>query len=133
MSMINYDSGPLIVSGTGATNDLHNVGVGTFTSKDLDNFFRKGIKLTGNISAISGGASVLVSIEGKDPVSGQYTTILVSAAKTGTGAFTLTVYPGIAASANVSASDILPKTWRVKVVVSVAGNVTMTLGAAVLV
>lgn len=44
----------------------------------------------------------------------------------------LTVYPGVAAVANVSANDVLPKTFQIQAVVAVGGNVTATIGASLI-
>ena len=46
------------------------------------------------------------------------------AAQTATGTKMLTIYPGIAETANVSVSDVLPKTWRV--VATQSGSTSMT-------
>lgn len=48
------------------------------------------------------------------------------------GTVVLRVYPGIAASANVAASDALPRSWRVRVVHSGPGNFTYTANAQLL-
>lgn len=104
--------------------------VGTYNSADQGNLVRRGVKLTIDVTAITG--SLTVTIQSKDPVSGKYTTLLQSAALAGVGTTTLTVYPAIAAVANVSASDVLPATWRVSAVVA-GTNVTATVGASLIV
>ena len=98
----------------------------TQTSADQLNVNARGVKITLNVTTIGTG-SLVTTIQVKDPVSGVYTTVLTSAAVTTNTSATYTVYPGITATANVSASDILTRTWRV----SVAGaNVsTFTVGA----
>ena len=73
----------------------------------------KGVKLAINISAFT-GSSVTFTLEGLDPISGTAYTLLASAAKSGTGAFTLTLYPGVTETANVDQSDVLPIWWRIK-------------------
>lgn len=66
------------------------------------------------ISALTGTTPTLtVTIQGKYPVSGTYYTLLASAALNATGFTRLTVYPGLPATANVSANDLLCDTWRV--------------------
>lgn len=104
--------------------------VGTYVSADQGNAARRGVKLTIDITAITG--SLTVTVQAKDPVSGKYTTILASAALAATGTTTLTVYPGIAVAANASASDVLPATWRVSAAVG-GTNATATIGASLIV
>lgn len=71
----------------------------------------QGIRLTINLSAFT-GTSVTFTLQGIDPISGNAYTLLESAAKNATGTFTLTLAPGIAASSNVAAQDILPSQWK---------------------
>jgi hypothetical protein len=105
------------------------------TSTDQTNFEGRGLKLVIDVTAISGtSATLTVTIQGKDPVSGKYFNILVSAGLTATGTTVLTVYPGAAVSANVSANDILPKTWRVSYTITgTTPSVTATIGAVVII
>ena len=101
---------------------------GTLTSSDLPNECA-GLHLVVDITAISGTSPTLtVTIEGKDMTSGKYYTILASAALNATGTTVLRVYPGLAASANVTANDALPACWRVK---AVAGGTTPTITATI--
>ena len=74
----------------------------------------------------------MARIEGKDLISGKYYTVLASAAITGTGTTVLKVYPGITASANASASDILPRTWRVTATHANTDSITYSVGASVI-
>lgn len=104
---------------------------GTVTSADQTNFNGRGVKLGINVTADSAGtALVVVTIQGKDIVSGQYYTILSSASIAAVGFSTLQVYPGITATANVAANDILPRTWRVSITVSGAGTASATVGSS---
>lgn len=76
--------------------------------------YYKGLKVTINLSAIT-GTSVTFTLEGLDPISGLSSgTLLASAAKTATGTFTLTIYPGLTETANVDSADVLPLWWRIK-------------------
>jgi hypothetical protein len=68
-----------------------------------------------NVSAAPGVDTVTLSIEGKDPVSGTYYTVLAAAARVATGMDVLQVQPGGAVTANVSANASLPDTYRIKV------------------
>lgn len=88
---------------------------------DLQNYEARGVKVVINISAITGtGPTYTVTIQGKDVASGQYYTLLASAALNATGTTVLTVFPGAPASANVSANDALPANWRI--ITAVAGT-----------
>ena len=90
-----------------------------------------GIVLVVNITAITGTSPTLtVTIQGKDAASGQYYTILASTALTTTGTTVLRVFPALTASANATANDVLPPTWRV--LYAIGGTtpaVTATVGA----
>lgn len=108
--------------------------VGTNSANQTNASFR-GVILTVNITALGGTSPTLtVTIEGQDPVSGGYYTVLASAALSATGLTTLVVFPGVAVTANESASTPLPVTWRVAT--AIAGTspaVTATIGAALIV
>lgn len=82
-------------------------------SADQSGALLRGLKVGINCTAVTGTSPTLaVTIQGKD-LSGTYFTILTSANITTTGFTLLSVYPGITATANVSASDFIPPTWRV--------------------
>ncbi|SRR5579885_18738 len=100
-------------------------------STDYVNGYGRGVKVVINITAISGTSPTLtVTIQGKDPTSGQYWTILASAALTATGTTVLTVYPALTAAANTVANDVLPPNWNLKWVVGGTGpSVTATISA----
>ena len=91
----------------------------------------RGVSVAVNITAITGTSPTLtVTIQGQDPVSGAYYTVLESAALSATGLTILTVRPGIAASANVAAAAIMPLYWRI--LYAIGGTtpaVTATVGA----
>src|SRR5437016_5521673 len=85
-----------------------------------------------NVTAISGTSPTLtVTIQGKDQASGQYYTILASAALNATGFTLLSVAPGIPAVANASANAVMPSTFRVSYTIGgTTPSVTATIGAA---
>lgn len=89
-----------------------------------------GIHAIINIAAITGTTpSLTVTVEGFDPVSATYYTLLASAALTATGQTVLKIFPAATAAANLAASDIIPDTIRVRA--TVAGTtpaVTATVG-----
>lgn len=60
------------------------------------------------------GTSVTFTLYSVDPNSGNETSMLASAAKTGTGTFIMTIGPGVATVSNVALSDIAPRTLRLK-------------------
>jgi hypothetical protein len=86
-----------------------------------------GCKVHLRVSAVPGVDTVQVVIEGKDSLSGLYYTILQGAVQVAAGLFVYTVYPGVAAVANVSASDVLPDTYRVRVVHSAGTAFTYSM------
>jgi hypothetical protein len=133
MSQINFNAGQSLIVSPAGGKGLVNPGTGTYVSAIQNNMFRNGVKLVVDITAISGSATLTVTIQGYDQVSGKFYTILTSAALAATATTVLTVYPSIAAAANTAANDVLPTSWRVQAVVAVAGTVTATIGAALLV
>lgn len=101
---------------------------GTYVTSDFDNPHGDAITAAVDITAVTG--SLTVTIQGKDPASGKYYTILASAALAAVATTVLRVFPGAAVTANVSANDVLPKTWRVQYVVA-TGPVTATIGGSI--
>lgn len=77
-----------------------------------------------NVTLDPGTASVTPSIEGKDPVSGVFYTILTGAAVAATGITVMRVGPTIIAAANVAANAMLPAEFRVSVAVADAESLT---------
>lgn len=122
----NTDTGALI------THTAASAGV---NGSDMLNLNGRGIKLVIDITAITGtGPTLTVTIQGKDPTSGKYFTILASAALGAVATTVLTVYPGLTAAANVAANDILPRSWRV--ITAIGGTtpaVTATIAASLVV
>lgn len=75
-----------------------------------------------NVTAVSGGASVVVKIYGYDPLTGTTHLILESAAITATGLTVLRVAPGLTPDANLTVNDFLPSNIKVDVEHSVPGS-----------
>lgn len=94
---------------------------------DLSNPGWRGVQIYIKTTAFTSG-TYTPHIQGKDPVSGDYYDILVGAAISGTGNVTLTVYPGITATSNVSASTVLPQTWRLQMVGASTPSMTFSAG-----
>jgi hypothetical protein len=98
-------------------------------SADFKNYGAKGLHLIIDITAITATPLVTVTIKGKDPVSGKYYTLLASTALAAVATTVLKVYPGLTAAANLVASDVLPRDWRVEVTVGDADSATYSIGA----
>jgi hypothetical protein len=103
----------------------------TQTGTDQTNLGQRGLKLVVDMTTVGTG-SITCELDGKDTVSGKYYSQLTGLAITTNSTNVYTLYPGIAAGANVSASDILPVTWRVKCIANNANATIYTVGASVI-
>lgn len=112
---------------------ISNMAAGSINA-DQVNYNGRGVQLGINVTAITGtNPTLVVTIRGRDAVSGQYYNLLSSVSITATGFTRLVVYPGIPTTANVSQSDVLPRTWNVLATVGGTGvSVTATIGASVI-
>jgi hypothetical protein len=97
------------------------------TIADRTNDHCKGVVVCVSVTS-AGTGSITAKIQGKS-ATGLYYDILSSAAITTNSTNTLTVYPGITATSNVSASDVLPRTWRVVVTANNSNSVTYSVDA----
>jgi len=88
---------------------------GATNSSEFNAPWAKGIKLFIDVSADTGSGTIVVKLQDKDPLSGNWVDIAgaTTATLTGTGTVTVTMYPGIAETANVSVSDILGDDFRI--------------------
>lgn len=86
-----------------------------------------------NITATSATPSVILSIEGKDPLSGSFYNIIDSAAITITGTATIQVGHNIIAAANLAANEMLPAEFRVTATHGDADSITYSLSVVHLV
>jgi hypothetical protein len=77
-----------------------------------------------------GTASITPSIQGKDPISGSFYTILTGAAVAATGTTVMRVGPTIIAAANVAANAMLPAVFRVAVAVADAESMTYSFSVS---
>lgn len=59
--------------------------------------------------------TVTLTIQGKDPGSGKYYTLLAGAAVGSVSTNVYKVGPGLPVASNVSANDVLPTVWRVSI------------------
>jgi len=87
----------------------------------------RGIKAFLDVTAVPGIDTVQLVIEAKDALSGKYVALLSAAARVATGTDMLTVYPGVAVTANVSASDVVPDIYRARVIHSAGTSFTYSL------
>ena len=92
----------------------------------------RGVHLVIDCTTSADTPSVVFTIQGYNPLGDDYYTILASAAVTGAATTVLRVYPGLAASANVSVSDCLPELWRVNAVHADADSITYSVCANLL-
>lgn len=79
---------------------------------DITRTSERGIQVIINVTVVPGVDTVTFTIQGKDNV-GVYYTLLASAALVGTGTVVMTICPGCAVTANVSANTIVPDVYRV--------------------
>lgn len=90
---------------------------------DLENIGHKGAVVVIDVTSITGTTpTATFTLQGKDPASGKYYTILASSALNATGTTTLKVHPGLTAAANSVANDIVPRCFRV--ICTTGGTVT---------
>lgn len=88
----------------------------------------RGIKVVLDVTSVPTVDTVQLVIENKDPTSGKYVNVLSAAARVAAGTDTLTVYPGGAVAANVSANDEIMDTYRIRVVHSAGTPFTYSVG-----
>jgi hypothetical protein len=95
----------------------------TASSPDQTNYNGRGVHVILDVTASADTPSIVLKIEGKD-AAGNYYTLLEGAAVTGDSTNVYKVMPWIAAVANVSAADLVPRTWRVTVTHADADSIT---------
>lgn len=98
-------------------------------SNDQNNANCRGITIFINATAVTG--TLTVTLQGKDPFSNVYYTLLASAAIAINSNVQMTVYPGVLAVTNLAANVPLPSTWRVVAAIA-TGPVTATIGAVLI-
>lgn len=103
----------------------------TQTGTDQTNYNHRGIHVVLDMTTVGTG-SVTLSIEGKDVVSGKYYAILTGAAVTTNSTNVYKIYPGLTGAANATASDILPRTFRITVTANNANSATYSVGASLI-
>jgi len=90
----------------------------------------RGVKVFIDATAKADTPSVTFSIQERDPVGGDFKTILTSAAVTDaiTAPVVLTVYPGCVAVTNLVLNEPLPREWRVMATHADADSLTYSVG-----
>lgn len=85
-----------------------------------------------NVSTVSGTAPTLgVTIQGQDPVSGQWVNIGSTANITAAGLTVLSIHPSLTAAANVAIATMLPRTLRaIWAIGGTTPSFTFSVGAA---
>jgi len=96
---------------------------------DQRNPYARGLHLVIDITQLTATQTVTVTIQGKDPLSGKYYTILASTALAAVATTVLKVYPGLPVAANSTANDILPRDWRVAITLANGLSTTFSVGA----
>jgi hypothetical protein len=101
-------------------------------TSDQVNAYHRGVRIHIDATALSATPSVVFTVQGKS-ASGDYYTLLASAAVTATGDTFLYIYPGATAAANTIANLALPPVWRVSAVAGDADSLTYSIGAELLI
>lgn len=101
----------------------------TTSSVDIINYNHRGIIFFLNVTVASGTGGLQLSIQVKDPISGQYVGLnALPAAVTTTGIRAYSFYPGISAVGTQGTSGALSRTFRVQVIVGDATSYTYSVG-----
>ena len=103
--------------------------IATTNSPDIANLGANGVHVVIDVTAVTATPSVVPTVQGKDPVSGKYYTLLVGAAITATGTTVLKVFPSATAVANLAANDIVPELFRVIMTHGDADSITYSVSA----
>ncbi len=114
------------------TADPTGLGAGIYVTEEMHNPGARGVDIF-LVSTSSGAGTVTAKVQKKDPASGTWIDLTsgATASQADPGSAILTIYPGIAETANVSVSDHLGLTWRLHVTVATAA-VTFSAGAVYL-
>lgn len=83
-----------------------------------------------DVTAVTATPALTVTIQGKDPASGKYYTILASTAIATVSTTVLKVGPAFTAAANLVANDMIPSIWRVTVTHGDTDSATYSVGAS---
>ncbi len=95
------------------------------------NLRARGVIVSINVS-VAGTGSITTAIERFEPSTGTWVAMLTSAAITTAVRTELTIYPGFTPAANVTASAVLPRLWRVSVTHGNANAISYSVGVSTL-
>lgn len=101
----------------------------TVSSPDITAYGKQGLIVIFDVTAVhASGSDVKCKIEGKDPASGKYYTILESASVITVSTNTYRVNTLLTASANLIAKDMMPETFRFTMTHANANSTTYSVG-----
>lgn len=104
---------------------------GTLVTPDQLNPTGSGMNLAVDITVIT-TATVTVTVQGKDELSGKYYTLLATTALAAVATTAIQIFPGAVVTANVSANAMLPNTYRIQAVLGgAATQVNATIGGSI--
>jgi hypothetical protein len=99
-----------------------------YASSDQDGAEIEFLHVVIDVTAVTATPALTVRIQGKDPASGKYYDILVSAVIATVSTTVLRVGPGLTAAANLVANDMIPSVWRVTVTHGDTDSATYSVG-----
>lgn len=99
----------------------------TQTSPEFRNEYGCGAEIYFNMTAVGTG-NVTLTVQGKDPTSLVFYTVLSGAAVATNGFIKYQIFPGAATTANVSVNDLMPFIWRIVVTANNANPTTYSAG-----
>jgi hypothetical protein len=102
----------------------------TNNSADLTNYNAKGVVIYFNVSVVPGTDTVTLSVEGKDPVTGNYGVLFTATAiATTIQPARYVLYPGASGAGPTGVLAIpIPRTWRIKITHSAGTSFTYAVG-----
>lgn len=99
-----------------------------YAGADIPTGGARAVEVVVDVSVIP-SSNITITIKGKDPVSGNYYTLLAGAAISTVSTNVYRVGPGLPATANVSANANLPENILVSVAVGDTTSITYSIGA----
>lgn len=102
--------------------------IATPEAVQADDGFVKGIQVIIDVTAIAATPSVVPTIDGFDPLSGNWYNLLTGAAITATGTTVLRIHPELPDAANLVAQDFLPERYRIVMTHADADSITYSVG-----
>lgn len=103
----------------------------SLNSADQINLAGNSIHCTLDTTAFTSG-TVTMTIQGKDPASLKYYTLIAGAAVVGVSTNVYKVGPGLPVVANVSANDVVPGVWRISIVGASTPISTYSVGCSLI-